>query len=501
MPLLQKHSNPSRLLHVLIVIITLWYVYIAISTYFANKYYAHDIGVIDYFFYNTWNGRFFYHIDSHSCFWDTHFTPTLIALVPLHWVFRSFLTIPIIETLAVLSGGWGVAWFTSGVLRRGRKNLATFPPLALALGIMYTANTLTGSVAFAYHYESLVLGLMIWTLAALANQRWRLFWIFLVATLGCKPDIAVYLATFGIWWILFGWDSRKALNVKKRISLGFSITLVSCLWFLLAVSVTGYIRHQQGTPGIPFSERYAANIGDSPLEFLYKFVTHPRAIFILLEHMGSIVLPGVLLLPFLVPSTLILLLPASFIMGFSSQESMHELFYYYSYPFIPFAFLGTALAVRRLLYLTRHSQYKHQLRPALTIFFLLVAAYQFTLPTQTDGRHRLPEKYTARQSWMREVIREVVPPNASVVAQFDMLCQVPHRKDIYLLSEENIHKAEYWVCDNQGFFGNVNGATYGRIMQEGNRLVSEGKAKILVNCNGLVILHHFSLPNVLPQEK
>jgi len=487
MQFLKNRNRVSLFLHAVLILVTAWHVYLTVTEYLANLFYTHDVGVIDYLISNTYHGRFFFSIDTLACFWSQHFTPSLLALVPLHFVFRHVLTIPILETLVLFSGAWAVAWMCSGLLRRGRKNGASFPPIALSLGVLYAANTFTASIAFANHFEGLGVGLMLWAFAALINGRKRLFWFLFVVVLGCKCDFPLYGAAWGAWWILRGWQTRKAMTVKKRFPLGIGVILVSGLWFLVAVSVMAFVRHQQGMVEVAYSNRYSW-MGSSASEILTQFFTHPL---LFLQPIGKVIwdlLCSVFFIPLLAPTTLLLLLPGACIMGLSSNSALHDIAYYYSYPFLAFLFLAVVLvAVRLLRFLGRFPQ-RRLLRTILLVFFCASAVYQFCQPTHCDGKYRLPEKFTARHAWIRSTLRKVIPPNATVAAQFDLLGQVPQRPMIYQLLPENLDKAEYWVLDKNGYQGNLSDVDCYRILQTGDALVAAGKAKILVYKDGFLIL-------------
>ncbi|NQU43341.1 DUF2079 domain-containing protein, partial [bacterium] len=261
-------------------------------------------------------------------------------------------------------------------------------------------------------------------------------------------------------------------------------TLLSLFWLVLAL---GVIRWTAGAAGATLSEygpRYAW-MGETMGDRVHTVVTTPRAIWLPLWNVVWIVLPAALFLSVLSPVWLLLLLPAAYLMGWSQFEPMHRLYYYYSYPFIPFLYWGAAAGLARLEGWLGRFRWRQAVVGGV---LLLAAGVMLALPTRMEGRYRVPVKFTERQVWIREMLREAVPPEASVVAQFDLLCQMPLRRDIYPLKAENLSRAEYWVLDRQGFLGDVNGREYGGILQQGADLVREGRARVVVDRDGLVIL-------------
>jgi len=193
------------------------------------------------------------------------------------------------------------------------------------------------------------------------------------------------------------------------------------------------------------------------------------------------------------------LIPAAYIMGLADVDSQYALYYYYSYPFLPFLFLGAALGLARLIRLSRKKnlffQGFHAKRPlaALALAVIVAAAcYSAIQPTRTDHFRRMPLKSTERHAWIRGILRERIPCGASVAAQFDLLAQLPYREAIYPLSEKNLGRAEYWVMDLQGFRGDVKADEMRRILERVDTLVREGKGEVMVDGQGLLIVRQKS---------
>ncbi|HUT26254.1 MAG TPA: DUF2079 domain-containing protein, partial [Sumerlaeia bacterium] len=207
----------SAFLQLALVALAAHHAAIAVTQYLANQFYTHDVGHLDYMFYYTWHGRFFWSIVYEVSHFAKHFTPSLVLLVPVHALSRHVLCLPILEGLAVVSGAWAVAWMFDGVLRRGRGPMpllqgrgaggavgavgARLSPLGLAAGWLYVCNPYTGSLVLANHFESFAVGLSLWALAALANGKRKLFWLLLVLALGVKEDLALGWIAFGAWWV------------------------------------------------------------------------------------------------------------------------------------------------------------------------------------------------------------------------------------------------------------------------------------------------------------
>jgi hypothetical protein len=512
---------------------------ITVTQYLANQFYTHDVGHLDYMFYYTWHGRFFWSIVYEISHFAKHFTPSLVLLVPVHALSRHVLCLPILEGLAVVSGAWAVAWMFDGVLRRGRGRMLLFQgrgaggarlsPLGLAAGWLYVCNPYTGSVLLANHFESFAVGLSLWALAALANGKKNLFWLLLVLALGVKEDLALGWIAFGAWWVFFGWERPRrgpagrraglacalrgggaatsvasaalppfpATSVasawKTRLRLGAAIMAVSAAWLVLALLSVRAVARLSDVSSLEYARRYEW-LGGTPLEALENVVFRSRLLWTIPYRAGALFLWTVLFLPLLAPSTLLALIPAVYLMGLSGRDTMSEFMYYYSYPVLPFLCLGAVLGLSRVArWSGRVARKRKGARgrgpyAGATIVIFLSGVLLLLQPTHTDGKRRLLERPRPRHSWIRLALREAIPPDASVCAQFDLLCQMPHRREIYPLSEKNLDRADYWVLDRKGFLGDVDSLAYQRILNRAAELVRAGRARIVVDRSDLLIV-------------
>jgi len=124
---------------------------------------------------------------------------------------------------------------------------------------------------------------------------------------------------------------------------------------------------------------------------------------------------------------------------------------------------------------------------------VLAGAALLTLPTRTDGKRRLPERPTERHTWIRMMLREALPPRASVAAQFDLFCQVPYRSRLYPLSLRTVARAEYWVVDANGFLGDLSSRDLEAILARASRLLAEGQGRIVVQERGLLVFQNLAV--------
>jgi hypothetical protein len=196
-----------------------------------------------------------------------------------------------------------------------------------------------------------------------------------------------------------------------------------------------------------------------------------------------------LYLPFLAPSTLLLLVFPGYVMGLSEFRSMRLLQFYYSYPLLPFLFLGVALGIVRLARFGGRFRLRRLWRTGSGVLLVAAGCWMLPMPTVADMQTRALVPVMERHTWIRKTLRETVPPDASVAAQYDLLCQLPFRREMYPLFDHNLERAEYWVLDRGGLMGDMKEEEYQRIQDKAKELTKRGEAEILVDNHGLLIVH------------
>jgi uncharacterized membrane protein len=316
-----------------------------------------DLGVFDQVVWNTSQGRFMESTLSldrctpHSFFGD-HFSPVLLALVPLYWIAPHPETLLIVQTAALALGAWPLYLLARRLLPRGIERL-----------IWVLAYVLSAPLAFItlydFHEVALAVVPLGFAMYFLVTRRTVPLLLSLLAAFAVKEEIALIGVGFGVALALQGrW--RSAAIVAFGSAAVFAVTLK-----LIIPAFAGAPYQYLG--------RYAS-LGGSELEIARTLVLDPlRALRVLGEgEVGSKVVfvlslfgPGALLalrsrwavVPSIVPLGYLLL---------SDYGGEHTLHNQYGAPIIPLALGASIVGFAKL---------SPRWRPRLTAAALMVTVF------------------------------------------------------------------------------------------------------------------------------
>lgn len=292
-----------------------------------------DLGVFDQIVWNTSQGRFMESTLSldrcvpHSFFGD-HFSPILIALVPLYWVAPHPETLLIVQTIALALGALPIYLLARRLLPRGSERLIWV--LAYVLGAPLAFITL-----YDFHEVSLAVFPLGLAMYFLVTRRTVPLAIALVAAFTVKEEIALIGIGFGV-----------ALALQRRWWSATAVTAASALVFIVTLKVI--IPAFAGAP-YQYIGRYAS-LGSSEGEILRSVLLDPvRTIGVLVA--GEIGSKVVFVLSLFAPGLLLavwsraVIVPALVPLGYlllSDYGGEHTLHNQYGAPIIPLA-LGACI--------------------------------------------------------------------------------------------------------------------------------------------------------------
>lgn len=406
----------------------IYFEYVTITQYLSQHFYLADIGVIDSAIARTLRGEFLRSPISDWNYLAVHFRPILLLFVPLYLICDHVLTLSTVFNLALIGAVFPLYLFA---LEKTR-----YWWLAAGFSVAYIFNHFTLSLHLSLHPESLLMvGFFTMFLAVERRKNW-LYWIAMCWVMAIKEDIPLFVAGYGLYLAF--------IAREKRRKLGLATVGVAILWLCIAGLIMYLLRPAEGVykGGTPLLQRYAS-MGTSWSQVVVFAITHPWEIGLRIFSRSALyeLFLSAGLLPLLHPRSLWLLIIPAIILFTSDFEPMFKLLYYYSYGFLPFLFLSAIEGTADVLEKWRYSKY------FVVAILLLTAICSFLIPTRTDNFKHRPFKITEHHRLLKPLIERCIPPDAPVAAQYELFCQIPHRKVLLPLWEENLDKVEYVIID------------------------------------------------------
>ena len=328
--------------------------------------------------------------------------PTLFLLTPLHWVWPSPVLLILLQCAAV----------AVAAILLARIALEHVPPLAAsAIVLAFLASRKAHSAVISTFYiESFEPALMLGFVWAASARRWAWYWPLVGLALGCKEDVAIYVALFGV-----------LLAVDRRTRLQGALTcLVATAWLAVAVGVAiPSAREASGLPAAnPFIE---ARYGESPGAVGERLVS-ARAV----SKLAGL-LAATAMLCLVAPRYLLVAIPGILLNLAATRESLQAgLVGHYLWPILPWVFLASIEGVKRVrLYSPRVATLWLAGLAALTVLDSPLSLRSLTSQLKDTDAARLVRTELAR-----------IPPDRSVLAQPQLIPHLPKRMRIQALGRE-----------------------------------------------------------------
>jgi uncharacterized membrane protein len=181
---------------------------------------AFDLSVFDYALWTTASGGPIGYVPMfrHSLF-AQHFMPTLLLLGPLASVFGTPLYLIVLQALLHAAAGLVLFCFS-------RRYASRAVSLALSAAFLFSRRSYSAASSFFYVESALPL-LIFGALLAWSVRRAGTYWALMILALGCKEDVGLYVAVFGLVIAL--------ANGEKR--LGLATAGVAALWVAVAAGI------------------------------------------------------------------------------------------------------------------------------------------------------------------------------------------------------------------------------------------------------------------------
>jgi uncharacterized membrane protein len=401
---------PARLALALCAISVLLYSSLGLAAHRSLHTNAFDLSVFDYAMWTTASGDPIGYVPMfrHSLF-AQHFMPTLLLVSPPARLFDG--PAWLIPLQALFHAAAGLLLY-----RFARRHASNGVALALTAAFLFSRRG-HGAATSVFYIESVEPLLIFGTLVARESRRMIVYWVLVVLALGCKEDVAVYVAAFGFVITIVERDRR----------VGIATTVLAVVWLAAAVGVA--IPFWRGLYGLdaanPFLEGRYGGLADAArrlisMESLSRIVTVASATgfaCLLAPAWAAIALPGILINLAAAPETL-----------------QAALLGHYLWPILPWLFAAAAIGAGRLEGRASRLEGRatlsgSRLRRWLPMAIVLVALIDLPLPRallRAEWRQPRDAKETIRQL-------HAIPRNASVLAQPNLIPHLPRRLEMHSL--------------------------------------------------------------------
>lgn len=344
-----------------------------------------------------------------------HPEPIVFLLTPLFAIWPHPMLFVVVQTLALASMAFTGFRIAS---RLGFDRAA-----AMALGLALLILPATGSVGiYEFHPEALVAPLLLLLIEARLAERYGAFWLWFVAVLSCKENMALLLVAFCGVFAVLEWRRGRAWQVRWNVApLG-----LAAAWLGVCALVIG---PWLNAGNVDYAQLYS-HLGGSGGEIVRNFLVEPhraaRAIWRGLtegDMVWSFLLP-LLLLPLLRPHWLVIAGPILLQHLLSWRYTEWSLGAHYPAPFIPLFWIAAVEGATRL-------------RAPRALAWAILAGCVLAHVRFGPAREliaQIPDLGTKleEREWKAQLLA-TVPPEASVTAVQSLLSHLAKREQLYSL--------------------------------------------------------------------
>jgi uncharacterized membrane protein len=395
------------------IIIALAFLFFALTTWgsytrWANfGYRTFDLA---YYVQATWqliHGRFDVSVE-YVPLLGNHVEPIVILAAPFFFLFRHPLLFVVLQNAALAAMG------PIGYAVAKRLGLARTEALVLAVALLVFPAT--GYIALhEFHPEALAAPFLLLMLRARLAQSLRQHWVWFIAVLACKENMALLLIAYCagqcVWERKAGWSHLRAWFVlPMAVALG---------WFVLCAKV---ITPALNAGNIDYGALYN-HLGKSGGEIVWNAFTHPQIFAKAFAHAAAhgnliwaLFLP-LLCLPLLRPKWILISAPIFLQHLLSWRASEWTIYFHYAAPLVPLLWFATAEVT---------TMWRRWFLPAGVLCGCVAA--QIMLGPFLRVAATTPPGNAAKHSLVSEI-----PTEASVVAPLPYLSHLAMRQELHSL--------------------------------------------------------------------
>jgi uncharacterized membrane protein len=422
---------PDKWPPLLLALLVLLYIALTFALHvyrFTHYAYGFDLAFYEQAVWNTLHGRFLSvsATDFSGTLWGTDFILIYALMTPFYALWQSSLMLLLVETVVVGLGALPVYWLA----RRHLQNNW----LALVFALLYLLQpAVQNGNLYELRERQMVVSFLLFTFYYYDSGRFKLFLLFAILTLMCRPENGLVL----IMLAGYGWLTGKP---KKE---GWRYVLVplflGAIWFAVTVYVIIPASSTGGT--IALGENYP---GGSPQSALFSVITNPgkgfsdlfspdKAMPGKLLYIPCLLLP-LLFLPLGSPSVLLMTLPPLALNLLSVRNIQWNAWdYHYQASIIPWLMIAAIFTVEKL-------QRKNiKLWQGRFLAALLAAVVVCTVVVFVVGPNKL-KTIKEEAHWQDgKALLAQIPPDAPLAISNTWAAQVPSRQGLWFFRRRSLY--------------------------------------------------------------
>jgi uncharacterized membrane protein len=421
-------SNPIFYVIVLGYIIVLSTITVLKEAFFLTS--GYDLGIFNQAFWTTIFGHHFFYetgdlsFNAIGSFFGVHFSPIMFLILPFYALLPAPETLLVIQTVVLAAGAFPIYWMGRDYL--GQK-------AGTAVGLIYLVSPMLLFINLNdFHLEAFSSTAFLFSVYYLQKEKWGKFSACIILAIS-TIEFAPIIALFVIFYALLLLAKKRIINRPKAAKYIIGITILSVLWFFLALYAKSFFN-----PGISPVPSPFHNILQNPISSLTT--DFQAKIFYIIALFGSLAF-----IPFFAPEMFIMLVPWFGASLLSIYAPYYSIYYQYQGFVIPFIFVALIIGLKRLRLFDAKKILALLIIPTLLFSSLLFSAsnvpWNYRLPIPNENTQLIKE------------IANLVPSNASILTQNDLFPQFSGRNDAYMFLPQDSNFSVDYILGNIDTFG------------------------------------------------
>jgi len=381
---------------------------------------AFDLGVFAQELKNTLQGQILYSSAIGGSQFAPHFSPVLLLLVPIYWLFPHVQTLLVVQALLLAFGGYMIY-----VLAREYKYSHR---ASLILEGLYFINPLLWGVAlFDFHEVAFAIPALLLMFLGLKKKDWVFFGIGLLIALASKEDVVIVIGVFGA--VLMIADYWKNKRVEKTSVIVFFAAILA---YGIGIVVSHLASQGESPRMLTYLTSRYAYVGE-PLSQAIPLVTttifSTGSLFLIIAYLAPFAFLPILSPKCCIPALVVLLEGI-----LSTNDNQHTMLMQYTAAAIPFLFVAFKEVLPKVM-ANKDIQSLIQKTKNRVVNYSLVFLVIISLAVISEGRIQKASLPNAHDDAINQIIA-LIPDNATVTASNAIFSHLVSRTDVFLDAQE-----------------------------------------------------------------